>query len=135
MPEYKNSFRAPAYYEEVIIDEEGSVVGTIRIKPSSVLWKPKNAQKYFSVKLEKLTEWITDPDTKARKTDMYRQIFGYYSCHITPWLSCAPSVGLKSVVRRQGALAGLLTEAKSCRARLFVTSQNISESWSFRLTP
>ena len=68
MPEYRNSFRAPAYYEEVIINEENSVVGTIRIKPSSVLWKPKNAQKYFSVKLEKLTEWITDPDTKARKT-------------------------------------------------------------------
>ena len=68
MPEYRNSFRAPAYYEEVIINEENSVVGTIRIKPSSVLWKPRNAQKYFSVKLDKFTDWITDPDTKASKT-------------------------------------------------------------------
>lgn len=68
MPEYRNSFRAPAYYEEVIIDENNSVVGTIRIKPSSVLWKPKNAQKYFSVNLEKFIDWITDPDTRARKT-------------------------------------------------------------------
>ena len=68
MPEYRNSFRAPAYYEEVIIDEDNSVVGTIRIKPSSVLWKPKNAQKYFSVNLEKFIDWITDPDTRARKT-------------------------------------------------------------------
>lgn len=68
MPEYRNSFRAPAYYEEVIIDENNSVVGTIRIKPSSVLWKPKNAQKYFSVNLEKFIDWISDPDTRARKT-------------------------------------------------------------------
>lgn len=68
MPDYKNSFRAPAYYEEEIVDEEGSVVGKIRIKPSSILWKPKNARKYFSIKLEIFTDWITDPDTKARKT-------------------------------------------------------------------
>ncbi len=68
MPVYKNSFRAPAYFEETIIDEEDIVVGTIRVKPSSILWKPKNAQKYYSIKLQKFTEWITDSDTKAKKT-------------------------------------------------------------------
>ena len=68
MPVYKNSFRAPAYFEETIIDEEDSVIGTIRVKPSSILWKPKNAQKYYSINLQKFTEWITDSDTKAKKT-------------------------------------------------------------------
>ena len=68
MPVYKNSFRAPAHYEETIIDEHGTVVGTIRVKPSSILWKPSHAQKYYSMSLQKFTEWITDPDTKARKT-------------------------------------------------------------------
>ena len=68
MPVYKNSFRAPAYFEETIIDEEDTVIGTIRVKPSSILWKPKNAQKYYSINLQKFAEWITDSDTKARKT-------------------------------------------------------------------
>ena len=68
MPGYKNSFRAPAYFEETIIDEVGGVVGTIRVKPSSILWKPKNQRKYYSVQLGKFAEWITDPDTKASKT-------------------------------------------------------------------
>lgn len=41
MPLYKNSFRTPDYYEETIIDEDETVVGTIRVKPVSILWKPK----------------------------------------------------------------------------------------------
>lgn len=68
MPNYKNRFRAPAYLEETIEDENGTVLGTIRVKPSSVLWKPKNAHKYYSVSLASFAEWIMDPDTKARQT-------------------------------------------------------------------
>lgn len=67
MPKYNNKFSSPAYIEETIVDENG-VVGTLRIKPSSLLWKPKGAQKYFSVPLDKFAEWVTDKDTKARKT-------------------------------------------------------------------
>jgi len=37
MPDYKNSFRAPAYFEETIVDANGTVIGTIRVKPVSVL--------------------------------------------------------------------------------------------------
>lgn len=67
MPKYNNKFKSPSYREETI-ESEGVVVGTIRIKPSSVLWKPKNAQKYFSVPIERFAEWIQGPDAKARKT-------------------------------------------------------------------
>lgn len=67
MPEYKNSFRAPEHIEETIVDEIGSVVGKLRIKPSGVLWKPKNQQKYYRKSLEDFTDWITDPATKATR--------------------------------------------------------------------
>jgi hypothetical protein len=69
MPKYKNSFRSPQYFEETILNENGDVIGTIRIKPSSVLWKPGRSQKYHSVNLEKFVEWITDSNTRAKKTE------------------------------------------------------------------
>lgn len=68
MPKYKNSFRGPEFIEQTIADENGEVLGTVRIKPSSVLWKPKGKHQFLSVPLLKFSEWITDPGTKARKT-------------------------------------------------------------------
>ena len=68
MPRYTNRFRAPAYFEQIIEDETGIVVGTIRVKPSSVMWKPRNARKYYSVPVQKFAAWITDPNTKASST-------------------------------------------------------------------
>ena len=63
MPRYNNKFDTPKYIEEKILDNSGGVVGTIRIKPSTVLWKPKGKQKFLSVTLESFHKWITT--TKA----------------------------------------------------------------------
>ena len=65
MPKYKNAFTSPDFVEETITDGNGNIVGTIRIKPSGVLWKPKGKQKFLSVPLETFKHWITDPATKA----------------------------------------------------------------------
>jgi hypothetical protein len=67
VPKYNNHFRSPDHIEETIVNDEG-VVGTIRVKPSSILWKPKGAQKYYSMPLDSFAAWISDPGTKARKT-------------------------------------------------------------------
>lgn len=67
MPKYVNSFASPSYIEETIVNDSG-VVGTIRIKPSGVLWKPKGAQKYFAVPVDDFAAWITSPATGASKT-------------------------------------------------------------------
>jgi hypothetical protein len=68
MPRYKNSFKSGSHWEETIVDEKVKMLGTIRIKPVSVLWKPRRQQLYFSVTLDKFTSWITDPKTKAKRT-------------------------------------------------------------------
>jgi hypothetical protein len=39
MPQYRYCFGTPAHIEEKILDDNGAVVGTIRIKPSNVMWK------------------------------------------------------------------------------------------------
>lgn len=64
----KNSFRSPALVDETILDEHGKTIGTVRLKPTGILWKPKNAQAFFAVSLKQFTDWIIDPATKAKKT-------------------------------------------------------------------
>ena len=68
MPKYKNGFRSPDFVEETIVDNMGNIVGTIRVKPSSILWKPKGKHTFLSVPLARFIEWMADPQTKARST-------------------------------------------------------------------
>ncbi len=61
MPKYTNRFGAPAFADHTILDSKNRVVGTIRIKPSSVLWKGKSQKEFHRVSL--------DSNTKAAKTE------------------------------------------------------------------
>lgn len=67
MPGYKNSFTSPTYIEETILNSGNGKIGTIRVKPSSILWRPKGKGKFFAVPLDKFQEWISHPETKARE--------------------------------------------------------------------
>ena len=59
MPKSKNRFVQPMSYDFVIEAADGSrKIGELRIKPSSILWKPKSAQQYRSVTLEDFELWI-----------------------------------------------------------------------------
>jgi len=69
MPKYKNHFASPAFIEEKILDNDDKAVGTIRIKPVSISWKPRGKGQFLSVKLDDFVAWITDPKTKAKKTN------------------------------------------------------------------
>jgi hypothetical protein len=68
MPGYKNKFASPEYIEETILDPKGNRLGTIRIKPSGILWKPLGQHKYLSVPLDDFIAWITSPTAGAKKT-------------------------------------------------------------------
>lgn len=69
MPDYNNKFSSPAHIEETIVNATtGVTIGTIRVKPSGVLWKPRGQQKYYAVDLAKFTDWITDAGTEASRT-------------------------------------------------------------------
>ena len=66
MPAYKNEFGRPAHYDHEILCATGKL-GTLRVKPGGLLWKPKGQQKFYSVSLEQFKEWITNPATGARR--------------------------------------------------------------------
>jgi hypothetical protein len=68
VPDYVNSFKTPVYIEETIVDGDGKTIGTIRVKPSGVLWKPSGSSKYYSAPLDGFTAWITDKATGAKRT-------------------------------------------------------------------
>ena len=61
------SFKTSQYLDQTIVDENGATVGTIRLKPSGVAWKPKHAKRYYSKSLDDFQDWITSPSTKAKR--------------------------------------------------------------------
>ena len=65
MPAFKNRFASPNFLEETIIEQAGSKIGVIRIKPSSVLWKPSGEHQFYSVTLDRFIGWITNPRTRG----------------------------------------------------------------------
>ena len=67
MPKYNNAFKSPEHVQVIIIDENKAMVGTLRVKPSSILWKPKGERLFLAVTLEQFRTWITDSENGARR--------------------------------------------------------------------
>ena len=55
-----NRFRGPSFEEHQIEDEEGTLIGTLRIKPTGILWKKRDARKFKAVTLDVFAAWITE---------------------------------------------------------------------------
>lgn len=68
MPKPKYEFAGPSFVQEKIVTRKGATVGFIRIKASSVLWKPANKQQFYSVGLDDFVTWITSRRTGAART-------------------------------------------------------------------
>jgi hypothetical protein len=68
MASYINKFEQPKHIEERILDGDGRKIGTIRIKPSGVLWKPRHDRKFYAVALSRFADWISSVKTGASRT-------------------------------------------------------------------
>ena len=68
MPAYNKQFGSPQNYDHEIQDLKGKKIGTVRVKPTGIAWKPRNARKFYSVSLDKFTEWIMGDESGARQT-------------------------------------------------------------------
>jgi hypothetical protein len=68
MPASTNKFLAPSSYDHEIGDAiNGSKIGELRVKPSSILWKGKSEHQYHSVSLAAFVKWITKNGTQVKK--------------------------------------------------------------------
>lgn len=53
-----NSFRPKKYEDHEIIDADNKVVGHIRVKPSSILWSPKNGKDWYGISLNEFADFL-----------------------------------------------------------------------------
>lgn len=66
MPASKYQFKGPDHYE-VTFEEGGKKIGTLRIKPSTILWQSKGKHDFLSVSLDSFDEWISSDASGAKK--------------------------------------------------------------------
>jgi hypothetical protein len=59
-------FKAPASWTQKIT-EGGKVVGTIRVRPSTIMWKPKSGQDWFGVTIEQFEKFAKKKGEKMDK--------------------------------------------------------------------
>jgi len=62
-----NSFRPKKFEDHEIVDADGKVVGHVRVKPSGVLWSPKNGKGWYGVTLDVFAEFMEGAGVKQSK--------------------------------------------------------------------
>lgn len=62
-----NHFDPEKFYDHRIVDDEGAVVGHVRIKPSGILWAPKNAKLWYGVSLDKFADFMEHEGKTQKK--------------------------------------------------------------------
>jgi hypothetical protein len=71
MPASKYKFLEPEAYDHWIgTAADDATVGALRVKPSTILWKPKGAKgktPWFSATIDEFAEWIKIKNYKVSK--------------------------------------------------------------------
>ncbi len=62
-----NSFRPKKFEDHEIVDAKGKVVGHIRVKPSGVLWSPKNGKDWYGISLAEFADYLEQNGKKQSK--------------------------------------------------------------------
>ena len=62
----KNNFSLQKSYDFEIVNEN-RVVGKIRIKANSILWKPRSSQDWFRVDLDDFVTFMKDKGRKQKQ--------------------------------------------------------------------
>ena len=62
-----NSFRPRKYEDHEIVDDKNKVVGHVRVKPSGILWSPKNGKDWYGVSLADFATFMENNGKKQGK--------------------------------------------------------------------
>lgn len=62
-----NSFHPRKFEDHVIVDADNKVVGHVRVKPSGLLWAPKNGKVWYGVSLKTFAEFCESTGKKQSK--------------------------------------------------------------------
>ena len=62
-----NSFRPRKFEDHEIVDADNKVVGHVRVKPSGILWSPKNGKDWYGVSLADFDTFMQATGKKQKK--------------------------------------------------------------------
>jgi len=62
-----NSFRPRKFEDHEIVDDKSKVVGHIRVKPSGILWSPKNGKDWYGISLSEFSSYMEKNGKKQNK--------------------------------------------------------------------
>jgi hypothetical protein len=62
-----NSFAQPKLQDHTILDADGKVVGHVRVKPSGVLWAPRDSKVWYGLSLEQFASHAVSAGKKKKK--------------------------------------------------------------------
>lgn len=62
-----NSFRPNKFEDHEIVDSNNKVVGHIRVKPSGILWSPKNGKDWYGISLADFAAYVEANGKKLKK--------------------------------------------------------------------
>jgi hypothetical protein len=62
-----NSFRPRKFEDHEIVDDKSKVVGHIRVKPSGILWSPKNGKDWYGISLNEFSSYMEKNGKKQNK--------------------------------------------------------------------
>lgn len=62
-----NSFAPKKFEEHSIVDSDGKIVGHIRVKPSGILWSPKNGKDWYGLSLSDFADYAVKNGKKQSK--------------------------------------------------------------------
>jgi hypothetical protein len=54
-------------FEDFEIRQDGEIVGTLRVKPSGILWAPKGSHSWYRVSIEEFGEYAKNNGTQQKK--------------------------------------------------------------------
>jgi hypothetical protein len=68
MPTYTKAFRSQEMFEvEIENVSDGSMFGTLRVKPVSLLWMPSNGKEFRSINIEDFAKWAEENGKRVKK--------------------------------------------------------------------
>lgn len=62
-----NSFAPRKFEDHTIVDSEGYRIGHVRVKPSGILWKPKDGKRWYRASLAQFRTFMENKKTKQKK--------------------------------------------------------------------
>jgi hypothetical protein len=55
-----NNFKPQKFVDHEIVDSDGEMVGTIRVKPSGILWSPRDGKKWRGITLDNFASFMEE---------------------------------------------------------------------------